>query len=385
MSLLPERMDQSLVGRWWWTVDHGLLVGILALIVVGIILVTAAGTAVALRINLPDMHFIVKHLIFLVPALTILFGASLCSPRMIWRLGSLCFIGTVAALMLVPFIGPEIKGAQRWISLPGFSLQPSEFAKPAFAVMAAWLLARWKEDTDFKGPQYVGGIYGLVLFLFLIQPDFGMSFVLTVMLAAMVVVAGLSMRYVLALLPLGGVMVLGAYSFFPHVKSRIDRFLFPESGDNYQVEKSIEAFRSGGLIGKGPGQGTVKLEIPDSHADFIFSVGAEEFGLIFIFIVIGLYLFVIMRALKALQDNENLFSILCVSGILAMFALQAMIHMGSALGVLPAKGMTLPFLSYGGSSLLSVSLSMGIVLALTRREPKQSIAKKGLSARRKGV
>lgn len=385
MSLLPERTDQSIVGRWWWTVDHGLLVGILALMVVGIVLVTAAGTAVAMRINLPDMHFILKHLIFLVPAVLIMFTASLCSPRMVWRLGSLCFIGTVVALMLVPFIGPEIKGAQRWISLPGFSLQPSEFAKPAFAVMAAWLLARWKENPSFKGPQYVGAIYGLTLFLFLIQPDFGMSFVLTVMLAAMVVVAGLSMRYVLALLPLGFVMVLGAYSFFPHVKSRIDRFLFPESGDNYQVEKSIEAFRSGGLIGKGPGQGTVKLEIPDSHADFIFSVGAEEFGLIFIFIVIGLYLFVILRALKVLQENENLFSILCVSGILAMFALQAMIHMGSALGVLPAKGMTLPFLSYGGSSLLSVSLSMGVVLALTRREPKQSIAKKGLSARRKGL
>jgi cell division protein FtsW len=304
---------------------------------------------------------------------------------MIWRLGSLFFIGTIGALILVPFIGPEIKGAQRWLSLPGISLQPSEFAKPAFAIMAAWLLARWKADNTFKGPQYVGVLYSLVLFLFLIQPDFGMSFVLTVMLAAMVVVAGLSMRYVLALLPMGGVMVLGAYGFFPHVKSRIDRFLFPESGDSYQVDKSLEAFRSGGLIGKGPGQGTVKLEIPDGHADFIFSVGAEEFGLVFIFIVLALYLFVIMRALKNLQASENLFSILCVSGLLAMFALQALIHMGSSLGVLPAKGMTLPLLSYGGSSLLSVSLSMGVILALTRREPKQAIAKKGLSARRKGV
>lgn len=385
MSLLPERTDQSLIGRWWWTVDHSLLLGILALMVVGIVLVTAAGSAVALRINLPDMHFILKHLVFLVPSVAVMFLASLCSPRMIWRLGSLCFIGTILALILVPFIGPEIKGAQRWIPLPGFSLQPSEFAKPAFAVMAAWLLARWKEDTHFKGPQYVGILYSLVLFLFLIQPDFGMSFVLTVMLAAMVVVVGLSMRYVLALLPVGGVMVLGAYSFFPHVKSRINRFLFPDSGDNFQVEKSIEAFRSGGILGKGPGQGSVKMEIPDSHADFIFSVGAEEFGLSFIFVVIGLYLFVIMRALKNLQECENLFSILCVSGILAMFALQAMIHMGSALGVLPAKGMTLPLLSYGGSSLLAISLSMGIVLALTRKEPKHSIAKKGLTARRKGV
>lgn len=385
MSLLPERTDQSLIGRWWWTVDHGLLVGILALMLTGVILVTAAGTAVALRINLPDMHFITKHLIYLVPSVFLMFAASLCSPRMIWRLGSLFFIGTIGALILVPFIGPEIKGAQRWLSLPGISLQPSEFAKPAFAIMAAWLLARWKADNTFKGPQYVGVLYGLVLFLFLIQPDFGMSFVLTVMLAAMVVVAGLSMRYVLALLPIGGVMVLGAYGFFPHVKSRIDRFLFPESGDSYQVDKSLEAFRSGGLIGKGPGQGTVKLEIPDGHADFIFSVGAEEFGLVFIFIVLALYLFVIMRALKNLQASENLFSILCVSGLLAMFALQALIHMGSSLGVLPAKGMTLPLLSYGGSSLLSVSLSMGIILALTRREPKQAIAKKGLSARRKGV
>jgi cell division protein FtsW len=179
-------------------------------------------------------------------------------------------------------------------------------------------------------------------------------------------------------------MVAGAYSFFPHVRSRIDRFLAPESGDSYQVDKSLEAFRSGGLFGKGPGQGDVKLEIPDSHADFIFSVGAEEFGLIFIFLVIGLYIFILIRALKNLQECENLFSIICVSGILAMFALQAMIHMGSSLGVLPAKGMTLPFLSYGGSSLLAMSLSMGVVLALTRREPKQSVAKKGLTAWRKG-
>ncbi|MEC7701378.1 MAG: putative peptidoglycan glycosyltransferase FtsW [Pseudomonadota bacterium] len=384
MSLLPERTDQSLIGRWWWTVDHVLLLGILALMVVGVILVTAAGTAVALRINLPDMHFIIKHLVYLVPSVGLMFMVSLCSPRMVWRLGSLFFMGVIFALILVPFIGPEIKGAQRWISLPGFSLQPSEFAKPAFAVVAAWLLARWKEDPRFKGPQYVAGLYMLTLFLFLIQPDFGMSFVLTVMLAAMVVVVGLSLRYVLALLPVGAVMVAGAYSFFPHVRSRIDRFLAPESGDSYQVDKSLEAFRSGGLFGKGPGQGDVKLEIPDSHADFIFSVGAEEFGLIFIFLVIGLYIFILIRALKNLQECENLFSIICVSGILAMFALQAMIHMGSSLGVLPAKGMTLPFLSYGGSSLLAMSLSMGVVLALTRREPKQSVAKKGLTAWRKG-
>lgn len=384
MSLLPERTDQSLVGRWWWTVDHVLLWSVITLMVVGIVLVTAAGTAVAMRINLPDMHFILRHLIFLLPALLCMFITSLFSPRMIWRLASLGFIATIFTLIAVPFIGPEIKGAQRWIALPGFSLQPSEFTKPLFAVVVAWLLARWKEQPEFKGPQYVGVIYGLILFLLLIQPDFGMSFVLTVMLAAMVVVAGLSMRYVLALVPVGGVMVAGAYAFFPHVKSRINRFLFPESGDNYQVEKSMEAFKSGGVFGKGPGQGTVKMEIPDSHADFIFAVGAEEFGLMFIAFVIGLYLFVILRSLKNLQDCENLFSILCVVGILAMISLQAMIHMGSALGVLPAKGMTLPFLSYGGSSLLSVSLSMGIVLALTRTEPRQAIAKKGLSARRKG-
>ena len=308
-----------------------------------------------------------------------LFGVSFLKPREIWRLGSLLFVGCIAALILVLFTGMEIKGAQRWLHIAGFSLQPSEFMKPAFAIVAAWLMAKQKDNPGFRGNAAAAGLYFVTITLLLLQPDLGMTVVVTSILATQIFLAGFPFRFliVFGLAGIGG--LFGAYFSLPHVKSRIDRFLDPESGDNFQVDKSIEAFQNGGLLGTGPGQGTVKLSLPDAHADFIFSVAGEELGLFFVLIIIAIFGFIMLRGLGRLSESQDMFSVLAAGGLLTMFGLQALVHMGSSLHLLPAKGMTLPFVSYGGSSVLSMGLSMGIVLALTRRTRKSGISRGGLS------
>jgi cell division protein FtsW len=275
----------------------------------------------------------------------------------------------------------EIKGAQRWIHLPGFSLQPSEFAKPAFIVVAAWLIAQQKDKPEFKGSKIVAGVYGALVSLLVLQPDMGMTFVVTASFISVIFLAGLPFRIIFLLLVFTAGAAVLAYFSLSHVQSRIDRFLDPSSGDTFQIDKSLDAFRNGGVFGTGPGQGTVKLSIPDAHADFIFSVAGEELGLFFIVILVALYGYVLVRGFNRIIDSENMFVILAVGGLLTMFGLQALIHMGSSLHLLPTKGMTLPFISYGGSSLLSMSVAMGMVLALTRRQSRSGIAQGGLSVR----
>lgn len=373
------RTERHLLSQWWWTVDRVLLATLMIVIGTGIVLVMAASPSVAERINVTSMHFILRHLMTLGPALVLMFGLSFMNERQIWRTATFVLTGGILAMMLVLFLGTEIKGAQRWLQLPGFSLQPSEFVKPALAVIAAWLIARQKEQPAFPGNILAGGIYFLVIILLLLQPDLGMTVVVTMIIAAQIFLAGLPFRYMVGFVCAGLLGLMLAYYSFDHVHSRIDRFLDPTRGDNYQIEQSINAFHNGGLIGTGPGQGTVKLRIPDAHADFIFSVGAEEFGLTFVFILIFLYGFIIWRGINHLMNTNNMFVILACGGLLTMFGLQALVHMGSAMHLLPTKGMTLPFMSYGGSSLLSMGFSFGIILALTRRTGKTSISRMGMS------
>ncbi len=378
MSLF-SRTDKSLLGQWWWTVDRGLLVMFLALMASGVLLVAAASPPVAERIGLNEFHFIIRHLIVLVPALIAFFGFSIMDLQTLRRASFLIFCGSIAAMILVLFIGMEIKGAQRWLHLPGFSLQPSEFVKPSFLVLAAWMMARQKETPSFPGIKIALGLFALTLLLLILQPDMGMSFVVTSCFLTMIFLAGLPLRWVALL----GVVAVGAaflaYSFLPHVQSRVDRFLNPGTSDTYQVDRSLEAFQAGGLAGTGPGQGTVKLSIPDAHADFIFSVAAEEMGFVAIVILIMLFAAVILRGFNRIMESDNLFIVLATGALLCMFGLQALVHMGSAMSLLPTKGMTLPFISYGGSSLLSMSMAMGMVLALTRRQSRSGIARSGLS------
>ncbi|MGB0719312.1 MAG: putative lipid II flippase FtsW [Bdellovibrionales bacterium] len=376
---LFSRTDTSILGQWWWTVDRTLLLAFLVLAVFGVLMVTTASPPVAEHLGLGYYHFLKRHIIMLIPALCMLLGVSLFSPRQIWRMASLLFIFCVIAMILVLVTGMEIKGAQRWLHIAGFSLQPSELMKPAFAVVAAWLMARQKEEQHFPGNTIAAALYFITICLLLLQPDLGMTVITTSIWAAQIFLAGFPFR-LLILLGLGGVGGLfAAYFSFHHVQSRIDRFLNPESGDNFQVDKSIEAFQNGGLFGTGPGQGEVKLGLPDAHADFIFSVAGEELGLIFILFLIALYGFILIRGFNRLGETQDMFAVLAAGGLLTMFGLQAMVHMGSAMHVLPAKGMTLPFISYGGSSLLSMGLSMGIVLALTRHTRKTGISRGGLS------
>ncbi|MCB9982487.1 MAG: cell division protein FtsW [Rhodospirillales bacterium] len=378
MSLFA-RTDTSLFGQWWWTVDRAMLAALLTLAVFGIALVATASPPVAERIGLGNYHFLKRHLVILVPAMSMLIGLSFLGQRNIRRLAALAFVGSAVAMIAVLVTGMEIKGAQRWIHIFGFSLQPSEFIKPAFAVLAAWFMAMQKEKENFPGNAITAGLYALTVTLLLLQPDLGMTVIVTAIWAAQIFLAGFPFRLLAVLVVLGVGGLGAAYMSFDHVQSRIDRYLHPESGDTYQVDKSLQAFQNGGLFGTGPGQGTVKMGLPDAHADFIFSVAAEEMGLIFVLILLAVYGFILLRGFNRLMDSNDMFVVLAVGGLLTMFGLQALVHMGSSLHLLPTKGMTLPLISYGGSSLLSIGFSMGMVLALTRRKRRTGISKGGLS------
>lgn len=378
---LFSRVDRSFLGRWWWTVDRGMLAALLTLAVFGIVMVATASPPVAERIGLDHYYFLKRHIVMLVPALAIMLGVSMMERRAIWRLCSILFPLTILALILVLFTGMEIKGAQRWIHFLGFSLQPSEFMKPVFAVVAAWLMAMQKTKENFRGNLMTAALYLMVITLILLQPDLGMTVVITSIWAAQIFLAGFPFRLLIGFALLAAFGLVMAYFVFDHVQNRIDRFLDPTAGDNYQVQRSLEAFQNGGIFGTGPGQGTVKLGLPDAHADFIFAVAGEELGMFFVLILMAIFAFILLRGYNRLMDSNDIFCVLAVGGILTMFGLQAMIHMGSSLHLLPAKGMTLPFISYGGSSVLSMGLSMGIVLGLTRRQARAGIARAGLFAR----
>ncbi len=363
-----DRTDKSILGQWWWSVDRWLLFSLFTLMLAGIILVMAASPAVAERIHLPPFHFVVKHLIFLMMSVFIMLSLSLLKLRNIWRIGLVLLIGSMIMLITTLVFGADIKGSSRWIHLFGFSLQPSEFVKPALAVVGAWLIAKQCNENKFNGLLISTIIYLMVLCLLIKQPDFGMSFVTFSIWATQIFLAGIPFALVCLIIMIGIVAVVIAYMTLPHVHNRIERFLNPSSGDNYQIEKSLDSFNHGGLFGTGPGEGQVKMYLPDAHADFIFAVAGEEFGLILTLLLIALFGFIIVRSMLRAINNKDMFCILAVAGISVQFALQTLIHMGSSLQILPAKGMTLPFISYGGSSLLSMGISMGIVLAMTRKD-----------------
>lgn len=362
-----DRTNNSLTGRWWWTVDRLNLTALLLLIAVGSVLVTAGSPPVAKRLDLPTFYFVHRHQIFLVIGLVGMFIVSMLPPVAIRRIAVLGFSASILLMMLVPVIGVQTKGAHRWIDIAGISIQPSEFMKPCFAVVVAWICAENQRRVDFPGYRLAIGIYLLVVLLLVIQPDIGMTLTITAMWGIQMFLAGLPMFWVvtLGLLAVGG--FFGAYHFFPHVARRIDAFLDPAAGDNYQVGRSLEAFRNGGLLGRGPGEGEVKQFLPDSHTDFIFSVAGEEFGVIFCILIVGLFAFIVLRGLSRLWKETDLFVVLAVAGLLTEFGVQAIINMGVAVSLLPAKGMTLPFLSYGGSSVVAIAVAMGMMLALTRR------------------
>jgi cell division protein FtsW len=361
------RTDTSVMASWWWSLDRWSLAAIGALMAFGVLLTLAASPAVAERIGYDSYYFVKRHMVYLLPAAGAVIACSLIEPRGVRRLALGLFVLSLALMVLTLLIGPEIKGAHRWLTLGGISLQPSELMKPAFAVVIAWMLSTAKSEEGFPGLIIAFGIYGLVILLLVLQPDMGMSALVTVMFFAQFFIAGMPL-YVLGI---GGGLAVGggllAYKYLPHVTSRVDRFLDPATGDSYQVSTGLEAFKNGGLFGRGPGEGTVKEVLPDAHSDFIFAVAGEELGLLACLIIVLLFAFIVLRGIARSLESQNLFVLLSVTGLVTQFGLQAVIHMASTLSLMPTKGMTLPFISYGGSSLIGIAITMGMVLALTRK------------------
>ncbi len=364
------RTDNSLLGRWWWTIDRWTLMAIIAIAALGAILTLAASPAVAERIGLDNYHFVRRQFVFLPMALIVMLATSMLTPQWVRRVSMVVFVGSLVLMIGVLFFGSEIKGASRWLSFGGFSLQPSEFVKPSFAVMAAWMFSSQRLDDDIPGYAIATGLWMLVVGLLMMQPDFGMTVVVSMVWGVQFFIAGLPWILVLAvalLFLLGG---FGAYFTFDHVRARIDRFLDPSQGDGFQVERALSAFQNGGLFGRGPGEGRVKEVLPDAHTDFILAVAGEEFGLLVCLLVVALFAFIVVRGFSRAFKDTDFFVLVATTGLLVQFALQAIINIASTTNLMPPKGMTLPFISYGGSSTVALAFGMGLVLALTRFRPK---------------
>lgn len=367
---MVSRADRSPFAEWIWTVDRLLLAGFLVLMIGGIVLSFAASPPVAERLNIDTYHFVKRQALFLVPAIVIMLGVSALNPRQVRRLALVVFLGSVALMVATLFLGVEVKGARRWIQLGGISLQPSEFLKPAFVILVAFLLSESGRRREVPGGLFAGLLFLICVALLVAQPDFGQTMLLSMVFAGLFFLNGLPW---LAIIPLGLLGVGGlfaAYALLPHVQSRVERFLNPEAGDTFNVDRAIESFISGSWFGRGPGEGTIKRVLPESHTDFIFAVTAEEFGIVVCLILLAVFAFVVLRGLAQAGRDTDPFNRLAASGLMVLFGLQSCINMAVNVNLMPAKGMTLPFISYGGSSLVSVALAMGFVLALTRKRPQ---------------
>jgi cell division protein FtsW len=364
--MLISRSDRGLFASWWFTVDRLLLSAVLLLMAAGVLISMAASPPVAERLGLDSFHFFKNQLFYLGFAVIILIATSLLEPVQARRAGFLVFFGSLALMVAALFYGPEIKGAHRWIEIGPIGLQPSELAKPAFIVMAAWFMAECVRKPEMPGLLIAlllaGGFVGLLV----LQPDFGQSALVVITFIAMLLIYGIPWILIFGISSLGVAGLFLAYQVIPHVASRIDRFLNPEKGDTFQVDTATQAFQNGGLFGTGPGGGEAKQILPDSHTDFTFAVVGEEFGFIACMGLIILFAFIVLRILGRAKSEPDPFATLSMTGLAIIFGLQAVINMGVNVSLLPAKGMTLPFISYGGSSLMGMAFAMGLVLAFAR-------------------
>ncbi|MCY4608024.1 MAG: putative peptidoglycan glycosyltransferase FtsW [bacterium] len=366
-----DRTDRSMVARWWWTIDRWNMSALFILMVFGAILILAASPPVAERIGVDAFHFAERQFLFLVPATAILVSLSLLDPAQVRRAGLALMIVSVVLLIVTMLVAAKTKGAQRWIPLGVFSLQASEFAKPALAITTAWLLATGRHVPGFPGILLSCALTAIVAGLLVLQPDFGTTVIVLAVWGSQLFLGGLPFLVVAAVAVAAVLGLFIGYQQVDYVRDRINGFFNPESVDTYQIEMSLRSFQSGGLKGRGPGEGVIKDHLPDAHSDFIFAVGGEEFGLIACLVLVSLYAFVALRGFVRLRDERDLFVLLAVAGLVIQFAVQAVVNMGVALRLLPTTGMTLPFVSYGGSSLLAMAIGMGLMLALTRRRPNR--------------
>jgi cell division protein FtsW len=367
------RSDRSPVGRWFWEIDRVLLLLLAALIGIGLIAVAAASPAGALRysggsVRFPELYFFYRQLAWIAVGLPVMIAISMMSREQAKRLSLFGAAFFFVMLIFVPILGPEVNGARRWIELGVGQLQPSEFLKPFFVVAMAWLLSLRDKHRTVPVFALSAALTGTIAFLLMRQPDFGSTIIFGAVWIAMLALAGASLRLLggLALAAIAGVIL--AYFFYDVATQRIDGFLFGH-GDTFQTDNAMRTLTAGGLFGMGPGAGTRKFGLPEPHTDYIFSVIGEEFGLIACLAIALLYLTIVARVLVKLLDEDQPFAILAAAGLVITFGLQALINMAVNVQIAPSKGMTLPFISYGGSSMLALSIGMGLLLAFTRRNP----------------
>lgn len=365
-----NKRDNSPLSKWWWTVDRWTLASCIILLALGMLLSFAASPAVADRLNLGAYYFVKRHFLMVIPSVILILSISFFNLRQIRRLSCLLFCLGIVLMIFTALYGTEVKGAKRWLSLAGFSLQASELIKPALAILTAWMFSEKLRNKNFPGISVALSLLGLFVCFLLMQPDLGMTVVTVISFLIQLFIAGIPIIFLVILAALGITGLSGAYFFFPHVARRIDQFLDPAAGDPkhdlYQVHQSLGAFMKGGLFGKGPGEGIVKKNVPDAHADFIFAVAGEEFGLFLCLGLVFLFILIISLSFIRIYKQKSFFVILSTIGLISQFSLQALVNMSSSLHLIPTKGMTMPFISYGGSSMIALSIAMGMVLALTR-------------------
>lgn len=362
-----SRADTSLIGRWWWSVDRVTLLALGVLIGVGYLLALAAMPGFSARLSDPHTIAMIKQVLFLGVGGALMIGISMFSLRQV----KLCAMGMfIIAFLLTGFTllhGTEVDGAHRWISLPGFTVQPSEFLRPAFIIVSGWLIAEARRTPGFPGKRAALGVFLITALMLKMQPDIGMTALFTMVVFAQFYLDGLELKWVGVAVVVILIAAVGAFLFIAHVHTRVELFLHPDKKNAYQAITALSAFGNGGMFGLGPGEGEVKNFLPDARADFVFAVAGEEFGLFFCAFIILLFAAIVMRAIIRLLAEPNLFVVLAAGGLVIGFGLQAFVNMASSLSLIPTKGMTLPFISYGGSAVLATSMQMGFLLALTRK------------------
>lgn len=364
------RSDRSFLGVWWWTMDRWLFGAAAVLVLLGILLSFGNSPAAAARMNFNDpFHFALRQTVFGLAGAGVMLAVSLLSPRHIRRTAFIVYAIAIAAMIALPFLGHQAKGATRWVEVAGFTLQPSEFMKPALIILAAWMFAEGQKGQGVPGVSIAFTLYGLAVALLLMQPDVGQTILITIAFGACFFMAGVPIRWILGLGAVASSGLVAIYFTFDHFAARVNKFLDPEKADTHQVDRALEAIAAGGWAGRGPGEGVLKRQVPDVHTDFAYSGAAEEFGLIFSLFLIGLFAFIVVRGMMRAIKLSDPFEQVAAAGLFVLVGQQAFINIAVNLNMIPTKGMTLPFISYGGSSVLAMGLTMGMALALTRKRP----------------
>ncbi|AKK20637.1 putative peptidoglycan glycosyltransferase FtsW [Candidatus Liberibacter africanus] len=367
---MVKRAERGILAEWFWTVDWMSLMAFLFLLGLGLVLSFASSPAVAEKLGLDNFYFVKRHAFFLIPSIIIMISFSFFTPKTVKNTAFILLFFSLIAMVLVLFWGVEIKGAKRWLYIAGTSIQPSEFLKPSFIIVCAWFFAEQMHHPEMPGNIFSLILFGIVIALLIAQPDFGQSILVCLIWDCMFFITGISWLWIIVFAFLGAVSLFIAYQTMPHVAFRINHFM-TGIGDSFQIDSARDAIINGGWFGKGPGEGTIKRVIPDSHTDFVFSVAAEEFGIIFCIFILCIFAFVVVRAfIYSLTESDD-FIRMAIFGLALQIALQAFINIGVNLHLLPTKGMTMPAISYGGSSMLGICITMGYLLALTCRRPER--------------